>query len=133
VPFVLVVFLRIVLTLFAVTLLWQPVSAGLFVSGSPGMLTWHSVGAALAMFLALPMILASILLLAAGGTWWPLPVSVLLLVLVVAQMAFGGTGLLAVHMPLGTALFGVGGWLCWWSWTKRPSVRRWGSAPRRTP
>ena len=124
---VFVVFLRIVTTLFAATLLWQPISAGSFVSGQPGMMTWHAVGASLAMFLTLPMMLAGLLLLVGGGTWWPLPVSVLLLVLVIAQMAFGGTRLLAVHLPLGTALFGVGMAFAWWSWTKRPAERRWGT------
>jgi hypothetical protein len=123
---VFVVFLRIVTTLFAATLLWQPISAGTYLSGQPGMMTWHSIGAALALFLTLPMILAGLLLLVGGGTWWPLAASALLLVLVIAQMAFGGTRLLVVHMPLGTALFGVGMAFAWWSWTKRAGRRRWG-------
>ncbi|BCJ38904.1 hypothetical protein Athai_64070 [Actinocatenispora thailandica] len=119
-----VVFLRIVTTLFAATLLWQPISAGTFVSGQPGMMTWHAVGAALAMFLTLPMMLAGLLLLVGGGTRWPLAASALLLVLVIAQMAAGSTRVLAVHLPLGTALFGAGMAFAWWSWTKRAGQRR---------
>lgn len=122
-----VVFLRIVTTLFAATLLWQPISAGTFIAGTPGMMTWHAVGAALAMFLTLPMMLAGLLLLVGGGTWWPLAVSALLLVLVIAQMAVGSTRVLVVHLPLGTALFGVGMAFAWWSWTKRAGQRRWGA------
>ncbi|MGA8114736.1 MAG: hypothetical protein WCA46_13815 [Actinocatenispora sp.] len=116
VPLGYVLALRVVSALVALLVLVQPVTAGLFVTGRVSYLTGHAaVGGILFMLLPLQFVAAVLLWRPGRGSWWPMLFTAVELVLVVAQLATGGTRALAVHIPLGTALFGVALLFAWWA------------------
>jgi hypothetical protein len=89
--------------------LWQPVSAGLLVTGRVGFVTWHDIGAGVALLAAVVQVVAAILLRwPGGGNWRPIIGASVQAVLIVVQMALGGSREFAIHFPLGVALFGGG-------------------------
>jgi hypothetical protein len=80
--------MRLVLWLLAVSVLAQAVLAGLFLDGNDAWRDWHATNG---------MVLAI--------------ASVGLLLAILLQIAMGQAGQLAVHVPLGVAIFGLVGTL----------------------
>ncbi|WP_143590370.1 hypothetical protein [Thermoactinospora rubra] len=105
-----------VATLGAVAVLVQAVTAGqLLGDGSAGM---HGIGAGAVHLVGLAQLVAALLLWRPGrGPAWPALVSAAILLLGFAQSMTGGSGAVALHVPLGMAIFGLNLWLALWSWT----------------
>lgn len=100
--------LRIIAVAAIVVILLQPVWAGLFITGQVSYLGAHGGGAAVALLLVLLQCPAAVVRWRPGhGNAGPMLFSVVELVLVITQMSLGGTRALAVHLPLGVALFGA--------------------------
>jgi hypothetical protein len=100
--------LRVLVLLVAVLVLLQAVLAGLFVTGDVGLLEAHSANAGLVTALAFLQVVAAILLWRPGrGAAWPIWVTLASFVLVEAQAGFGYARLVALHIPMGVALFGL--------------------------
>lgn len=98
---------RLLLTLTAVLVLLQPVSAGLFVTGDVNLLGMHSATAIFVALLCIALVVLGLLVWRPGrGPSWPLWLSVGMLLLVVAQTGFGFARQLELHFPLGVLLFG---------------------------
>lgn len=119
----LVLALRIVAVAAAVAVLLQAISAGLFVTGRVSFLDLHGYGAMLAALLVVATLVTAILRWRPGrGTSQPVLMAVVELVLVVAQVGLGFTRVLALHFPLGVALFGVT--LVYAVWACSPAAAR---------
>jgi cytochrome bd-type quinol oxidase subunit 2 len=105
--------MRLVLWLLAVSVLAQAIFAGLFLDGNDAWRDWHATnGMALLPLLALVQAVLAVLVWRAGrGPGWPAIASVGLLVAVLLQIAMGQASQLAVHVPLGVAIFGLVGTL----------------------
>ncbi len=116
--------LRIVAVLSMLTILVQPVTAGLFVTGQVSYLSMHAAGAAFVMLLVVLQLVAAVLLWRPGhGSWTPMLFSVVEFVLVITQMVVGGSRALAVHLPLGVALFGAALLFAVWTFSRGARVR----------
>ncbi|MFF0431705.1 hypothetical protein ACFYU9_05690 [Streptomyces sp. NPDC004327] len=101
----------------------QAALAGLFVTGDLDLLTWHSVNAdALAALTFVQAASALVVRWRLAGPVWPVGASVLLIVLVGAQQALGEARILAGHLPLAMAIFGLGTALTYWTWTFNPAA-----------
>jgi hypothetical protein len=99
--------LRLTVLLFAVLVLAQAVLAALFVTGDVGLLEAHGINAGAVATVAFLQVVAAILVWRPGrGAAWPIWASAALFLLVEAQLAFGYGRLLALHIPMGVALFG---------------------------
>ena len=97
--------LRITSVVLILTFLVQPITAGLFVTGRVGMLTLHDLGATVAFAVVFIQLIAAILYRWPGGGSPRLIVgSVVMIVLITAQMYFGYTRALYIHFPLGVLL-----------------------------
>jgi hypothetical protein len=105
--------LRLVLWLLAVSVLAQAVLAGLFLDGNDAWRDWHAAnGMVLLPLLALVQVVLAILVWrSVRGRGWPAIASVGLLLAILLQIAMGQAGQLAVHVPLGVAIFGLVGTL----------------------
>ena len=105
--------LRLVLWLLAVSVLAQAVLAGLFLDGNDAWRDWHAAnGMVLLPLLALVQVVLAILVWRpTRGPGWPAIASVGLLVAILLQITMGQAGQLAVHVPLGVAIFGLVGTL----------------------
>ena len=101
--------MRVVLWLLAVAVLAQPVFAGLFLDGHEVWRDWHATTGMLVLpLLALVQVVLAVLVWRLGhGPGWPVVASVGLLVAILVQSVAGMNGLLAVHVPLGVAIFGL--------------------------
>lgn len=99
--------LRLMVLLFAVLVLLQAGLAGLFVTGDVGMLEAHSINASMVTSVAFLQIIAAILVWKPGrGVVWPIWVSIASFVLAQAQAGLGYGRVIALHIPMGVALFG---------------------------
>ena len=99
--------------------------AGQFLDGNDDLASVHGMNAAFVLVTALVMLVAAVLLWRPGhGAAWPVGGSRLLLVLVFVQSVLGGSGLLAVHVPLGVLLFGSAVAMLGWVWSPGIWVRR---------
>lgn len=117
--------MRLVVTLWAVLVFIQPVLAGQFLDGNDDLVSVHGMNAAFVLLTALVMLVAAVLLWRPGHrAAWPVGASTLLLVLVFVQSVLGGSGLLAVHVPLGLLLFGSAVAMLEWAWSPGIRVRR---------
>ncbi|HEY3503311.1 MAG TPA: hypothetical protein VGN37_11085 [Actinocatenispora sp.] len=118
---------RIVAIATAIVVLLQAVSAGLFVTGQVSFLDMHGYGAMAAGLLVIATLVTAILRWRpGGGTSQPVLMAVVELVLVVAQAGLGFSRVLALHIPLGVALFGVT--LVYAVWACTPAVSRRGES-----
>jgi hypothetical protein len=116
--------LRIGISMQAVAILGQAVTAGQFLDGSSGLKGVHGAGAGIVHLLAvIQVILAVLWWRPARGRDWPAVVSLLLMLAGFAQSAVGGSGNLAVHVPLGVGMFGLAIVLTGWAWLPGSSVR----------
>ena len=105
--------MRLVLRLLAVSVLAQAIFAGLFLDGNDAWRDWHATnGMVLVPLLALVQAVLAVLVWRPGrGPGWPAIASVGLLVAILLQIAMGQASQLAVHVPLGVAIFGLVGTL----------------------
>ncbi|MEV1177615.1 hypothetical protein [Nonomuraea sp. NPDC049784] len=108
---------KAVVVLNTLSVLVQAVTAGQLMSG--GGATAHGTGALAVHVLGLAQLVTAVLLWRPGrGAGWPALVSLAVLLLGFAQSALGGSGVLAVHVPLAMALFGLSVWLLVWAWRR---------------
>lgn len=99
--------LRVAVILSALAVLVQAVFAGQILSGVPGAVALHSTGAAVSAALVLVQtVLAVVAWRLRQTTGRVAALSGGLLVAVIVQAVAGGAGALALHIPLGVALFG---------------------------
>lgn len=109
---------RFVALVQAISFALQPVSIGSFLQGSWAAYDLHqAVGGMLVIWTAITGAVGLPLAILARRIWLGLGVAALC-VLTTAQVAFGATGTLSVHVPLGVALIGVAVWMSAWSWTR---------------
>jgi cytochrome bd-type quinol oxidase subunit 2 len=104
--------MRIMLWLLAVAAFAQAVFAGLFLDGEAAWRDWHAINGMLVLPLLalLQVILAVLVWRRDGGPGW-LPIASGGLLLALIQSMLGMTSQVAVHVPLGLAIFGLTGTL----------------------
>jgi cytochrome bd-type quinol oxidase subunit 2 len=105
--------MQVVLWLLAVAVFAQAVLAGLFLDGGDAWRGWHAINGMLVLpLLALVQVVLAVLVWRRdGGPGWLAVASVGLLLALLVQNALGQTSQLAVHLPLGVAIFGLVGTL----------------------
>ncbi|GAA0824095.1 hypothetical protein GCM10009525_14930 [Streptosporangium amethystogenes subsp. fukuiense] len=109
--------LRLFATAHLLGVLGQAALAGLFVTGDVDMLTWHRNNAGVTHVLLYLQLGAAIGLWRPGrGPLWPAGASAGLVTLETAQVALGQDRVVALHFPLGMAIFGLSAVLCAWTW-----------------
>jgi hypothetical protein len=115
--------LRAIATLQVALVLAQAAFAGRFLAGDAAGLRLHERNAELLVTVALvQLVLAVVVWRARQGSGWLAGASLALLVAEVTQMGFGYEGRLAVHVPLGVAVFGLAVTLALVSWRQpRPA------------
>ena len=101
--------MRLVLGLLAVAVFAQAVLAGLFLDGGEAWRGWHAVNGMLVLpLLALIQVILAVLVWRRGrGPGWLAVASVGLLVALLVQSMLGMSSQVAVHVPLGLAIFGL--------------------------
>jgi hypothetical protein len=100
--------LRAVALTHAALVLAQAAFAGRYLGGDAASLRLHERNAELIVTLALVQLVLAVLVWRPGrGPGWPALASLVLWLAEVAQMAFGYGRTLAVHVPLGVAIFGL--------------------------
>ena len=105
--------MRVVLGLLAVAVFAQAVLAGLFLDGGDSWRDWHAINGMLVLPLLalLQVVLAVLVWRRRRGPGWLTAASVGLLVALLVQNVMGMTSQVAVHVPLGVAIFGLIGTL----------------------
>ena len=105
--------MQVVLWLLAVAVFAQAVLAGLFLDGGDAWRTWHATNGMLVLpLLALLQVVLAVLVWRRGrGPGWLTVASVGLLLALLVQNVMGMTSQVAVHVPLGVAIFGLIGTL----------------------
>jgi hypothetical protein len=105
--------MQVVLRLLAVAVFAQAVLAGLFLDGGDAWRGWHAInGMLLLPLLALVQVVLAVLLWRRGhGPGWLAIASVGLLAALLVQNVLGQTSQIALHVPLGVAIFGLVGML----------------------
>ncbi|MEV0586398.1 hypothetical protein [Nonomuraea sp. NPDC050310] len=105
-------------TLGCVAVMVQAITAGQLVDG--GSTAMHGIGAGAVHLVQLGQLVAAVLLWRPGrGPAWPAVVSLVILLAGFAQSATGGSGAVAVHVPLGVTVFGLSVWATVWAWSRR--------------
>jgi hypothetical protein len=101
--------MHVVLWLLAVAVFAQAVLAGLFLDGGDSWRDWHAINGMLVLpLLALAQVVLAVLVWRGGhGPGWLTVASVGLLVALLVQNVMGMTSQVAVHVPLGLAIFGL--------------------------
>lgn len=108
---------KVVVVLNTLSVLVQAVTAGQLMSG--GGAGAHGMGSFVVHGLGLLQLIAAVLVWRPGrGAGWPALVSLLVLLLGFVQSAMGGSGVMAVHVPLGMTIFGLSVWLLVWAWRR---------------
>ncbi|MFC4117548.1 hypothetical protein [Nonomuraea zeae] len=108
---------KAVAVLNTLAVLVQAVTAGQLMGGGGAGL--HGAGAGAVHVLGLAQVVVAVLLWRPGRqAGWPALVSVAVLLLGFVQSMLGGSGVVAVHVPLGMALFGLSVWLLVWAWRR---------------
>ncbi|GAA4061101.1 hypothetical protein [Actinomadura miaoliensis] len=105
----------------AAALLTQGITAGLLLSDEDGSQLHHATGGVVTIALVLQTIAAFLVWRVGRGSGRYLAVTALLFVFTSIQFVVGGNGNVAVHVPLGVALFGAGAVLAAQVWTTRPA------------
>lgn len=115
--------LRLVLTVYLVAVAFQPVLAGMFLTGDVDAIAMHgTIGGSLA-FVGLLIIGATVLYVLGGrGKLWVLPVAVSLFLASGIQIGMGYSRSLQIHIPLGVAIVTASVLLAVWVWS--PSAAR---------
>ena len=126
--------LRITSLVLLLVYLWQPISAGLLVTGRVGFVVWHDLGAGIATPVAILQVVFAILLRwPGGGTARPIIGAAVQAVLIVVQEIVGGSREFAIHFPLGVALFGGGLMYFVMAWFTADIRRRYHGLPAPAP
>ena len=115
--------LRISLTLAALLLMSQSITAGLFLAHVGGAFPLHrelatAAGIALAVGFAAAILCGRL----RGEPRWPIWATVGMLALMSLQAFAGYRSLTALHVPLGVVTIAVGAALAVWSWIPRPGA-----------
>ncbi|GAA3685816.1 hypothetical protein GCM10022224_058250 [Nonomuraea antimicrobica] len=109
--------LRVTATVHLAGVLAQAALAGLFVTGDVDLLTWHRDNGGVTHSVLYLQLVASILLWRPGrGPGWPALAGLGLVVLETGQVVFGQSRILALHFPLGMAIFGLSAVFTAWTW-----------------
>jgi len=100
--------MHVVLWLLALAVFAQAILAGLFLDGGDSWRDWHAINGMLVLLLALTQALLAVLVWRGGRAPGWLPIASLgLLVALLVQNVMGMTSQVAVHVPLGLAIFGL--------------------------
>ena len=101
--------MHVVLWLLALAVFAQAILAGLFLDGGDSWRDWHAINGMLVLpLLALTQALLAVLVWRGGRAPGWLPIASLgLLVALLVQNVMGRTSQVAVHVPLGLAIFGL--------------------------
>ncbi|MFF0772983.1 hypothetical protein ACFYUK_29120 [Nonomuraea wenchangensis] len=95
----------------------QAALAGLFVTGDVDLLAWHRDNAGVTHGLLYLQLLAAVLLWRPGrGPLWPALASLGIVVAETVQVALGQWRVIALHFPLGMAVFGLSAVFTVWTW-----------------
>ncbi|MFD5248162.1 hypothetical protein ACFWIW_26730 [Amycolatopsis sp. NPDC058340] len=105
--------------LLAATLLVQGITAGQLLSGGGGSSVHHATGPLVTVAMIMQIVAALLVWRVGRGSARYPAVSAVLLVLTGVQFVVGGSGDLAVHVPLGVALFGMSTVLVAQVWSPR--------------
>jgi hypothetical protein len=89
----------------------QAALAGQFLNGNQGALNLHEVNAEVIPLVTIAQLVMAIRVWRRRKVAWPTAAAALLLVAIVLQVGFGYSRQLAVHVPLGVAIFGTTLWL----------------------
>jgi hypothetical protein len=100
--------LRAIVLLHAALVLAQAAFAGQFLAGDAAWVRLHELNAGIIHLVALVQLVVAILVWRPGrGPGWPALASLALLLAEELQMGFGYARVLALHVPLGVAIFGT--------------------------
>jgi hypothetical protein len=100
--------LRVVVLLHAALVLAQAAFAGQFLGGDGAWVRVHEANAGIIYMVGLVQLVLAILVWRPGrGPGWPALASLVLLLAEQLQMGFGYARILALHVPLGVAIFGL--------------------------
>jgi hypothetical protein len=114
---------RVVVVLHAAMTITQAVAAGGILQASAVGLAVHQAVGGTVLLVAFVQVPLAVLAWRPGRLpAWPVGVSAALVVVEVAQVALGATGVLAVHVPLGVAIVGAAVTLAVWAVRVRPGV-----------
>ncbi|MFI7700267.1 hypothetical protein [Nonomuraea sp. NPDC049480] len=112
--------LRALATAHLAGVLAQAALAGLFVTGDVDLLTWHRNNGGVTHSLLYLQLVAAILLWRPGrGPAWPALASLGIVVAETVQVMLGQDRVLALHFPLGMAIFGMSAVFTGWTWRMR--------------
>jgi hypothetical protein len=107
--------------LFLLAVLVQAGLAGLFVTGDVDMHAGHPRDAGLVAATLVVWISGAVLLWRpVRGPAWPIAAGAAALAVVFGQLALGYSGVVALHIPLGVAIFGLAVRLTIWAFSYRP-------------
>ncbi|TDC86955.1 hypothetical protein E1292_47235 [Nonomuraea deserti] len=99
------------------SVLAQGVTAGQLMSGADAGL--HGTGSLVVHVLGLVQLIVAVLVWRPGrGAGWPALASLAILLLGFVQSMLGGSGAVAMHVPLAMGLLGLSVWLVVWSWRR---------------
>lgn len=115
---------RVVAVLHAAMTVTQAVAAGAVLQASTvGLIVHQAVGGTL-LLVAMLQVPAAVLAWRPGRLpAWPIALSSALVVVEIAQVALGATGVLAIHVPLGVSIVGTAVALAVWAWRTRSGRR----------
>ncbi|TMR94712.1 hypothetical protein [Nonomuraea basaltis] len=109
--------LRALATAHLAGVLAQAALAGLFVTGDVDLLTWHRNNGGFTHSLLYLQLVAAILLWRPGrGPLWPAVASLGIVAAETVQVALGQSRVIALHFPLGMAIFGLSAVFTAWTW-----------------
>ncbi|WP_246147622.1 hypothetical protein [Nonomuraea turkmeniaca] len=111
--------LRVTATVHLAGVLGQAALAGLFLTGDVDLLTWHRNNAGFTHSVLYLQLVAAILLWRPGrGPLWPALAGLGLVVAETVQVAAGQDRVIALHFPLGMAIFGMSAVFTAWTWRR---------------
>jgi hypothetical protein len=90
----------------AVLVFAQALFAGLFLSGAGTWLAWHRFNGLAVVVLGLVTLVLAGIVRAKGGPTWPVLAAAGIAVALLIQFFSGFAGVVALHVPLGVAIFG---------------------------
>lgn len=109
--------LRVLATAHLAGVLGQAALAGLFVTGDVDLLTWHRNNGGFTHSLLYLQLVAAVLLWRPGrGPLWPALASAGIVAAETVQVVLGQSRVIALHFPLGMAIFGMSAVFTAWTW-----------------
>lgn len=108
--------LRVLIILNGLAILAQALFAGMFIGGDAAMRNVHGMGAFAVLILGVVQLVVAVLYWRPWrGSGFPALASLVLVLAAVVQSITGGSGVTAVHVPLGMLMFGLVIWLVVWA------------------